>query len=457
MSEGSLPAAVASPSRRWSYGVALVVGVAAAVRLFAVVHKYASDIPFWDQWDFLTPLFDESGWSALFTRQHGPHRQGLGGLVAGVILKSTHWNLRALAYFGALCLCVAAVLSLLCVWRLFKPSWTDVALPLLIIAPTDSELYAGPVNPAHGPLPLVLVLLAAWALGLRLPRWRAAALGAIGAVAIYTGFAVLAAPMIVALLALDGVRAWRSHARGDLASAIAALLAIVASGSSFAVGYVFSSAVSCYRFPDPQPWLYFPFAGLQLLRPYATYERHMGVPLELAACAVLAAGAGLALWGFLRIAKRERSLLAETIFLLAGFSLLFAVNSAIGRVCLGLGTASATRYVPYALPMVAALYLALRAVRLPRPGGAMVLAGFAALALAANLSQTPNIAEALMYKEWKESFSACYLARHDLAGCEHDTRAVHPRADETHLQRKLDYLESHRLSLFRPAHGGPAR
>src|SRR5687767_9566619 len=56
---------------------AMLVGL---LRLVVLVKENAVDLLFEDQWDLLTPLFEDSGAWAAFCLQHGPHRQGLGGL-----------------------------------------------------------------------------------------------------------------------------------------------------------------------------------------------------------------------------------------------------------------------------------------------------------------------------------------------------------------------------------------
>ena len=45
---------------------------------------------------------------------------------------------------------------------------------------------------------------------------------------------------------------------------------------------------------------------------------------------------------------------------LIGFALLFAAGTAVGRVCLGFDSANASRYIPYMLPGLLALYLVIR-------------------------------------------------------------------------------------------------
>jgi len=76
---------------------ALLAGasVLLAGRLFALVSQKAVNILFWDQWGFLSPLFQgKTGW-ALFTTQAGSHRMGVGFFLIQLLAGLTHWNTRA--------------------------------------------------------------------------------------------------------------------------------------------------------------------------------------------------------------------------------------------------------------------------------------------------------------------------------------------------------------------------
>jgi hypothetical protein len=65
------------------------------IRLVGFVQANAVDLLYEDQWDFLRPLFEGRGpWSCFFY-QHGPHRQGLGGLVDWYLFNATGWDVRA--------------------------------------------------------------------------------------------------------------------------------------------------------------------------------------------------------------------------------------------------------------------------------------------------------------------------------------------------------------------------
>ena len=65
-----------------------------AIRLADFVNRYAVNILYWDQWDFLRGLFDGADLWSLFRWQHGPQRQGLGNLIIAVLYSATGWDGR---------------------------------------------------------------------------------------------------------------------------------------------------------------------------------------------------------------------------------------------------------------------------------------------------------------------------------------------------------------------------
>jgi hypothetical protein len=54
-----------------------------------------------------------------------------------------------------------------------------------------------------------------------------------------------------------------------------------------------------------------------------------------------------------------------------------------------------------------------------------------------------------LYYGSKMAWHDCYLSQHDIAACNAAVPIpIHPDAQASGLQRKLDYLEQHQLSLF---------
>src|SRR5579884_316851 len=73
----------------------LFVSLALAYRLMHLIDLYAVDLLFMDEWRYYEPMFRGGGWLAMFRQQNGPHREGLGLLVAAPLDALTGWNMRA--------------------------------------------------------------------------------------------------------------------------------------------------------------------------------------------------------------------------------------------------------------------------------------------------------------------------------------------------------------------------
>src|ERR1700682_6316044 len=63
-----------------------------AGRMFQLISRYAVNVFFADQWDFNDVTFFQrhSLWQ-MFDRQHGPHRQGLGGVFEKLVDSLFGW------------------------------------------------------------------------------------------------------------------------------------------------------------------------------------------------------------------------------------------------------------------------------------------------------------------------------------------------------------------------------
>jgi hypothetical protein len=152
----------------------------------------------------------------------------------------------------------------------------------------------------------------------------------------------------------------------------------------------------------------------------------------------------------LALSWREPSPFWCAVAALQGFALLFGLNSAVGRVCLGTGSAVASRYVPYAISGCFAIDLALSRLRGPawlRPA-ALTLALACAAAASFPARNRTDIAH---LSTSKAGWRTCYLRTHDLAGCQRAfEQPIYPRPLATGLQQKLDFLEQRKLNLFAP-------
>jgi len=87
---------VAGVNRVFSLVAVVIAVVGLGYRLFRFISEYGVNVLYYDQWDFLTPLFDGRGsLLTLFSWQHGPHREGLGLVLDAFLYPATNWNTRA--------------------------------------------------------------------------------------------------------------------------------------------------------------------------------------------------------------------------------------------------------------------------------------------------------------------------------------------------------------------------
>ena len=408
-------------------------------RLFAFVNRYSANVLFWDEWDYLSGLFlGETQWR-LFTWQHGPHRMGLGMLVIQAVFGLSHWDSRALSFVNAGTYLAAALLALWLKKRILGPLTAfDAIIPLLFLTLSHWETWVGVTNPAHGPLPLLLVV--AFALSLTASNaWLAAGLALLTeGLAIYTGFALFVGVISPVVFAVALLRP------GQRAAKAAGLIGSLLLFASFFHDYRFLPAVDCFVFPIPHPERYGEYAGLLLSHPFGVF--HFAGWSRVPIVALLLVELALGFLAAVQLFRTESSLWRST-FILSGFSLLFAFNAAVGRICTGMDSAASSRYVPYAIPALLALYLALHELPWP-PLRTAALAGFLAVCVAKELHQQKERDFLRHYAGLKANWRECYLREHRIDACAR-VAAIYPAPAATHLQEKLDFLEQRGLNLFK--------
>jgi len=433
----------------------LAVGTACAVfaaLFFAMIDRHAVNILFWDQFDFLTGLREHVGPWKLFSWIHGPCRLGLGYLFVQGVYAVSGWDVRFEAFAtGGLSLVTLGLVLWLRVRVLGALTWLDVSLPALVLSRSQFEIFVGTPDAAHGPIPLLLVVLAPFCWLVRNGALRAVLAAVLAFFAAFTGFAIFLVPGLVAMFAIDAF--WPPLERaGQRAWSAAGALLCAASVPLFLVGYRFMSAVSCYRFPAPRPLEYVPFAGLMVLRPLGLGHLIPGaILLGVAGFLSTASFAAVSAW---RTLRRERTLLSRAMFLFSTFTLLFVAATAVGRVCGGMGAAFASRYVAYVLPLWIAGYFAFAEAVGKRPF--LRAPAAAAVALLVILQAVPKERASLRwYSEGKARWRDCYLATRDEVACNRTTGfRVYPIEGAPQVAQMFAYLRENHLNLYK--RGDPA-
>lgn len=405
-------------------------------RFFQLIAKHAVEIYFFDQWDFLAPLFrGDAGFFDLFRLQHGPHRQGIGLIATKVLYSVTHWSTRAESFMIGGCIFAAMLLAFVLKRKLFgKISWTDIAIPLIFLTLQQYETLFGTPNASHSAFPLLLVLTYCLAL-LQQRRWlRYTLVLAINALLIYTGMGLFMGAVTIAVFALE----LRSAGRAALLSLVIACATL----ASFFIDYRFSPAVSCYTFPHSNPLEYPQFIAISLIT-------FLGVKASATLLTILGSVIlAIALTIFIRAAfewstRKEAQPMTLIVAVLIGYSLLFIANTAVGRVCLGLPSAAQpSRYTTLLIPAFFGIYLYLLTLCFRH----IVLLLFLC-ALIPGIAIQPRGAH--WYSNGKREWLTCYQRTKDIGQCDASTRfPIYPDPARTNLQWKLDYLKAHKLSFF---------
>jgi len=422
------------------------------VRFFGLISRYAVNVLFLDQWDFDdATLFQHHSIWEMFRWQHGPHRQGLGALSQWLIEPWIHWNGRYEAFGIGAIIVSAAVLALLLKVRLYGTiGYSDVIIPLLFLTPLQYETLVVTTNPAHGSLPLLLTVLycLCWLIRTYCRRYSCVLL--VNFLLIYTGFGIFIGPVTPTLLALDYYANVRHLApKYQWGSAVAVTISI-ASLASFFIGYKFQSAVDCFSPTPENPVMYLWFVALM-------FANAAGLRILSLTPATLI-GSIMLLLLLVGLSVAVRRLLAQgadtwsrdaAIAALLAYCAVFCLNTAYGRLCLGLGGAGSPRYVPYVVLGLFGLHL----YALSNHGRNLRVSLVLVLLVLAMLSARPldriNARSLEYLSNGKRVWRECYLDRHDIHECDTLTQfQIYPHPEATRLQEKLDFLEHNHLNLY---------
>lgn len=438
------------PATRPVWLVVAAAFVFYAARMFLLISRHAVNIFFWDQWAFNdATLFQQHSLWQMFAWQHGPHRLGLGALFQKLVDPYFAWNSRIESFVIGAVIVAAATCAFWLKRRLYGPFTVfDVVIPAIVFTPRQWETLFSATNFAHGPLPLLLVLLycLSWTCGRGAVRYPLILL--INFVTIYTGFGLFLGVLTPFLLLVD--RWFGDPEAPSRAYFVGTLLIAFASLGSFFVGYRFDAAIECFSFQPHSPGSYLSFVGLMFAYFFAL--NGTGVAPRLVGIAILCllvVGLAIALWRLLRRqvpSNAERNRLLAIVTLIA-FSLLFCMNTAYGRACAGLGLAHNSRYSIYLEPALLGAYFCLLTVRQATTRN-LLLAGMLLPVLAASLHI--GFREMNFPRDVKLRWKTCYLQTEDIKHCDQVAGpGIYPEPTENaHLQEKLQYLKKTRQNLY---------
>ena len=421
-----------------------------AYRFFRLISQWSVNIFYNDQWDINdATLFEKHTLWEIFRWQYGPQRHGVGGVAMKLLEPSIHWNSRYEAFGIGATILLAAILALHLKIRFFgRMDYSDVIIPAFFLTPAQFETLTGATNPGWGAIPVLLIILycLSWTIGL--PPLRYACVLLTNILLMYTGYGIFIGLLTPVVIALDY---WQTRS----APIAGALLISIASLASFFVGYRthhFSGA-NCLSLVPADPLLYAMFMSGMLgnavgLKGRVALLLFVGIITLIACVLCLVKVAG-------RLVRHNRISFTRdaVISIILGFSLIFLLSTAYGRLCLGINLATLPRYVTYTVLAFYAVYLFSLSVpekhiRIPLIGALCILALLSSVRMNRYDAQlADNISKG------KRAWRQCYLRLHDRAQCNVLTSfQIYPEDGQQQLQRKLDFLERNHLNLFDAEH-----
>jgi hypothetical protein len=444
-------AGVRRPARiRLEYLLVFAAFAALSARLLLLISRFAVNVFFMDQWEFNeATLFQHHSLWEIFRWQHGPHRQGLGGIVAYLIEPRFHWNSRSDAFAAGIIVILAAAYALYIKKKLFGSiTIFDVCIPLIFLTQLQYEAVLITANLTQGPIPLLVLLFYCMAWTVAPLTLRYALILIVNFLAVHTGYCFFLG--VITPIALIGDY-WlnRSQKPSRAFHFLIALALSLASLGVFFVHYVFTTEVDCAPnlFVSPASYLKF----LLLIFANIFGVKGTGFLPTLAGTVVLAAfltalvGAALVLPSETE-ANRPR---LWTAAILLAFSLLFSVNAAYGRSCLDPQVAQVSRYVIWMEPGLAGLYFFLQSLPKSR-----LRTGLQVLLLASLLAAIPVRWQDERIMQFissaKRNWKSCYLQIEDVRRCNHAVGYGVYQAVTPEFKDKLDFLKRTRQNLYAP-------
>ena len=140
---------------------------------------------------------------------------------------------------------------------------------------------------------------------------------------------------------------------------------------------------------------------------------------------------------------------SRIVTILLGYSLLFGLGTAIGRVQIGAYGAGSSRYYPYVTIGILGLYFHLLTLRrtAPRKWGVTILL-LGAVVAGLHLTRLDEFTMSQI-SNGKRVWRECYLQTEDIARCDKATKfPICPPQEAAKLKERLDYLKRNKLNLY---------
>lgn len=312
------------------------------VEAFRFIGLYHHSIPFWDQWGYLTPYFEDSSWVDGFLFQQGSHFLGLGYFTSLLSGKIFNFSMAGEGYFVAVFMLVNSILTISLKKKLSGTlHWFDAFIPPLFVYVGFTEIFT---HLAYAPvvaLPIMSTLVFAHFLLIPNSRKKFTALTILFITSIFTGYAFITSGLILAYTLFYVTTS--SDRKYAALSLLPQLLTILL----FAKFYEVPKASICIINEGQRPYLTY-WLNL-VMHSFGGEIRLRDITLVLAAITIPIGAT------FKRV-KAPSSLIFPLLALL-GFSGGYSILNTLSRACMGVETALAPRYGAFLLLGILTIYL----------------------------------------------------------------------------------------------------
>ncbi len=387
------------------------------------------------------------------------HREGIGLIVIKIIAELSGWNTRYETFAIGCIMCLAMICALVLKRRLSKTLLcTDVAIPLIFLTPLQWEMFVNTPNLSHGSLPILLLMLYCLGWTLKSNTLRYIIVLFLNFLLIYTGFGLFVGVITPILLFIEYISIYKTVSKKASIIIFVSIFISLLSIGSFFIGWRFDTAANNFQFPIPQYSHYIYFIALTLA--YFCGLKGVNFTILVVVGLILLL---IMIYIFLIHLRRLLSIssmqstiawrgyiLSVNIFILIAFTLIFCINTAIGRICLGVELGMVSRYVPYLIPGFYGIYLHLaNYIQNNKIRNILLTTTIVCLFLSTFPLNKIDYQGILMYKNCKTQWKAFYLQTEDIEktnqtiGCK-----IYPDAKRTNLKWKLHYLKARKLNLY---------
>jgi hypothetical protein len=339
----------------------LIVFILVTIGWLIHINEYSINLPFYDSWDFNRPIFNSDSLLSAFEYQHGPHRQGLGGLIQYLILTVSNFNFQYIAYTGILGIYSGALIIIGAIKKL-EINTSNLSIFIFVILTSIISQEAVTMNPnlSHGSLPFLLLSIIIY---LHISdcqnNWKNGSIPVVVILLSYTGFG-----FIFSGVYLSAIIFYFIYSR-SIQKNFVSLIFTIAICLLFFIGYKSNPSIDCYKpinfanIPE-----YINFTIYCLSRPIIIvdliYKVNITVSLIIGWIYILLII--MILVALIRNYKKTPELYSLLIALIL-FSLIFSFLTAVGRSCGGNEAAFGGRYYLYVTPAFLALIIYLTHIK----------------------------------------------------------------------------------------------